>query len=64
MINTIYGEMDETTLNKVEGSLDNINEYTTWVEYYNDKQELVHRSATVTIKRGFIGGILAGNLGG
>lgn len=49
MVTTIYGEMDESTLRKVEGGLDNENERTTWVEYYLG-DELVHRSAHVTLK--------------
>jgi hypothetical protein len=49
MITTIYGEMDESTLRKVEGSVDNENERTTWVEYWL-RDELVHRSAHVTLK--------------
>ena len=63
MINTIYGEMDEATLKRVSGYLDNENEFTTWVEYYKDA-ELVHRSATVNLKHGFASNVLAGQLGG
>jgi hypothetical protein len=51
MITTIHGEMDESTLRKVEGLVDNDNEHTTWVEYYQG-DELVHRSAHVTLKQG------------
>jgi hypothetical protein len=51
MINTIRGEMDEATLRKVEGSIDNENETTTWVEYW-DGDELVHRSVHVRLKKG------------
>jgi hypothetical protein len=42
--------MDESLLEKKEGSIDNDNEYTTWVEYWLDG-ELVHRSAHVTLKK-------------
>ena len=49
-VNTIRGEMDDSLLNKKEGSVDNDNENTTWVEYYLDG-ELVHRSAHVSLKR-------------
>ena len=49
LITTTKGEMDESLLEKKEGSIDNDNEYTTWVEYYLD-DELVHRSAHVTLK--------------
>jgi hypothetical protein len=41
--------MDESLLEKREGSLDNDNETTTWVEYWLDG-ELVHRSAHVALK--------------
>ena len=49
MITTTKGDMDESLLEKKEGSIDNDNEYTTWVEYWLD-EELVHRSAHVTLK--------------
>jgi hypothetical protein len=49
LVNTIYGEMDDSLLEKKEGLIDNEIELTTWVEYWlND--ELVHRSAHVTLK--------------
>jgi hypothetical protein len=48
-INTIHGEMDENLLEKREGHIDNDVEYTTWVEYWYNN-ELVHRSAHVTVK--------------
>ena len=50
MITTTKGLMDETLLEKKEGNIDNDNEYTTWVEYW-DKEELVHRSVHVTLKK-------------
>lgn len=51
MINTIYGEMDEFTLIKTEGVVNNSNEYTTWVEYrQKDSDEIIHRSCHVTLK--------------
>ena len=49
LITTTKGEMDDSLLVKKEGSIDNDNEYTTWVEYWLD-EELVHRSAHVTLK--------------
>jgi len=50
MVTTTKGEMDESLLEKREGSVDNDNELTTWVEYWlND--ELVHRSAHVRLKK-------------
>ena len=49
MITTTRGEMDESLLQKREGEVNNDNEYTTWVEYWL-KDELVHRSAHITLK--------------
>jgi hypothetical protein len=49
LVNTTKGEMDESLLEKREGSLDNHVETTTWVEYWLD-DELVHRSAHVSLK--------------
>jgi hypothetical protein len=51
MIETTKGMMDESLLEKREGSVDNDIEYTTWVEYWHEG-ELVHRSAHVTLKTG------------
>lgn len=50
IVTTTKGDMDDSLLVKQEGSLDNDNEYTTWVEYYLG-DELVHRSAHVTLKK-------------
>jgi len=50
LVNTTKGEMDDSLLVKQEGSLDNDNETTTWVEYWLDG-ELVHRSAHVQLKK-------------
>ena len=50
MITTTKGDMDESLLEKREGSLDNDNETTTWVEYWLEG-ELVHRSAHVQLKK-------------
>ena len=57
MISTTKGEMDESLLEKREGTVDNDNETTSWVEYWLEG-ELVHRSAHVTLKKPliFIGG--------
>lgn len=49
LITTTKGDMDDSLLEKKEGSVDNDNEYTTWVEYWLDG-ELVHRSAHVALK--------------
>lgn len=56
LVTTIYGDMDESLLEKKEGVFEDDNEYTTWVEYWKDA-ELVHRSAHVTLKKALpIGG--------
>jgi hypothetical protein len=47
MIFTTKGEMDEAQL---DGSMENANEETNWVEYWFEN-ELVHRSVHVTLKR-------------
>lgn len=49
LITTTKGEMDESLLEKREGTVDNDIELTTWVEYWLEG-ELVHRSAHVTLK--------------
>ena len=50
MVTTTKGEMDESLLEKREGSIDNENETTSWVEYWHDG-ELVHRSVNMVLKR-------------
>ena len=50
IITTTKGDMDESLLEKREGTVDNDNESTTWVEYWHEG-ELVHRSAQVTLKK-------------
>jgi hypothetical protein len=49
IVTTTKGDMDESLLEKREGSVDNDIEYTTWVEYWLEG-ELVHRSAHVSLK--------------
>lgn len=53
MVTTIYGDMDEVLLLKKEGNFEDDNEITSWVEYYLDG-ELVHRSAHIYLKKGFL----------
>ena len=53
LITTTKGEMDESLLEKKEGSVDNDNEYTTWVEYWHEG-ELVHRSVHVQLKKNIL----------
>lgn len=50
LVTTTKGEMDDSLLEKREGSIDNENELTTWVEYWL-LDELVHRSVHVTLKK-------------
>ena len=50
MVMTTKGEMDESLLEKREGSVDNDTETTSWVEYWLDG-ELVHRSVNMILKR-------------
>jgi hypothetical protein len=51
IVNTTKGEMDDSLLEKREGSLDNDTETTNWVEYWLNG-ELVHRSVHMALKRG------------
>lgn len=43
--------MDESLLEKREGSIDTDTETTNWVEYWHEG-ELVHRSVNMVLKRG------------
>ena len=62
MINTIYGEMEESALEKRTGAVDDNNENTSSVEYWLNG-ELVHRSAHVRLKQAVGFGEIA-NIGG
>jgi hypothetical protein len=62
LVNTIHGKMDDSLLVKKEGSIDNDNEFTTWVEYWLD-DELVHRSAHVTLKTSLFTQLEAAEIG-
>jgi hypothetical protein len=50
LVNTTKGEMDDSLLEKREGTVDNDNETTSWIEYWLDG-DLVHRSAHVRLKK-------------
>jgi hypothetical protein len=51
-INTIYGEMKESALDKLDGVIDNENERTYWVEYRIPGNPLiVHRSVDMILKQ-------------
>lgn len=55
MIETTLGPMDEDTLVKTEGVLDNDNEHTTWVEYrLTPDGDVIHRSAHIHLKHGLL----------
>ena len=62
LVNTTKGEMDESLLEKREGSVDNEIEYTTWVEYWLEG-ELVHRSVNVHIKKNVLASGIAAEIG-
>ena len=51
LITTTHGPMDPALLRRVDGTVDNDNECTTWTEYWLG-DELVHRSVHVTLKQG------------
>lgn len=51
LVNTIYGEMDDSELLKLEGGFENDHEIAKWVQYHLIASgELVHRSAHVHLK--------------
>lgn len=50
IVNTTKGEMDDSLLEKREGSLENDTETTSWVEYWLNG-EMVHRSVNMALKR-------------
>lgn len=65
MITTTKGPMDDALLEKKTGSVDNDNEFTTWVEYrLPGTDEIVHRSAHVTLKKPVVAFGEAASLGG
>ena len=51
IVTTTKGEMDDSLLEKRDGSIDNDTETTSWVEYWLDG-ELVHRSVNMVLKQG------------
>ena len=50
LVTTTKGEMDDSLLEKREGSLENDTETTSWVEYWL-AGEMVHRSVHMALKR-------------
>ena len=61
LVTTTKGEMDDSLLEKREGTIDNDNETTNWVEYWLEG-ELVHRSVDMTLKRNVTGEAVAQSL--
>ena len=51
IVTTTKGDMDDSLLEKREGSVDNDTETTSWLEYWLDG-ELVRRSVNMILKRG------------
>lgn len=49
IVTTTKGDMDDSLLDKREGSVDTSNESTNWVEYWHEG-ELVHRSVNMVLK--------------
>jgi hypothetical protein len=53
LITTTLGELEESTLIKTEGLVDNDHETTRWVEYRQTPDgEVIHRSVHVALKQG------------
>jgi hypothetical protein len=50
IVTTTKGDMDDSLLEKREGTIDNENETTNWVEYWLEG-ELVHRSVHMVLKK-------------
>lgn len=50
LVTTTKGEMDSALLERRDGSIDNEDEFTNWVEYWHEG-ELVHRSVHVILKK-------------
>ena len=61
IVTTTKGDMDDSLLEKKEGSVDNDVESTTWTEYWLDG-ELVHRSAHVSLKTSPFANLVAASL--
>ena len=60
IVTTTKGKMDDSLLEKREGSVDIDIENTTWVEYWL-ADELVHRSAHVRLKKAMVSTSEAGS---
>lgn len=62
IVTTTKGDMEDSLLEKKEGSIDNDNEYTIWTEYWLEG-ELVHRSVHVQLKKNVAADGIAAMLG-
>jgi hypothetical protein len=62
LVLTTKGYMDENLLEKREGSVDNENEFTRWIEFWLDG-ELVHRSVHVHLKKNVLADGVAAMIG-
>lgn len=52
LIHTTLGDLDESLLDKTEGTFDNKNEKGSWVEYrLKGKDEVIHRSVNMELKQ-------------
>jgi hypothetical protein len=51
IITTTLGDMDDSLMDRVDGSQDTPTELVTWVEYrLKGQEEIIHRSVAVTVK--------------
>jgi hypothetical protein len=63
-VTTIHGDMDEADLVRTEGDYEDDNERSHWIEYrLPGSDEIVHRSAHVTLKQPLAAEALAALLG-
>ena len=61
LVTTTKGEMDDSLLIRKDGNMENVNEKTSWVEYYLG-DELVHRSVNVELKNPLVTETILGEL--
>lgn len=61
LVTTIYGDMEDSLLEKRVGKEEDNDKILTWTEYWQ-KAELVHRSVDVYLKRGIDFGLEAAGL--
>lgn len=53
IVTTIYGEMDDSLLERTDGNYEDDNERTSWVEYRLNG-EIVHRSVNMHLKHAMV----------